>query len=99
MTNYTEIQIFSILYVFGIIVNIVFDLFRSLRKVYKHKDIIVYIEDTIFLLFSSTIVLIGIFKLNNGILRFYLLLALILRYDVLFFDIKQVLCYNFYCSN
>lgn len=88
MAHYAPIQIFSIFYVFGIIVSMVFDLFRSIRKVYKHKDIIVYLEDTIFLLFSSEIVFLGIFKLNNGILRFYLLLALALRNAIIFFDIK-----------
>lgn len=88
MAHYAPIQIFSIFYVFGIIVSMVFDLFRSIRKVYKHKDIIVYLEDTIFLLFSSGIVFLGIFKLNNGILRFYLLLALALRNAIIFFDIK-----------
>ena len=88
MAHYAPIQIFSIFYVFGIIVSMFFDLFRSIRKVYKHKDIIVYLEDTIFLLFSSGIVFLGIFKLNNGILRFYLLLALALRNAIIFFDIK-----------
>ena len=78
MLNLNEYQVFAFFYIIGIIISIVFDFFKALRKNIKHKDLFVYIEDSIYLLFCTILIFLGIFKLNSGVLRFYLIIALVL---------------------
>ena len=78
MINLNEYQVFAFFYIIGIIISIVFDFFKALRKNIKHKDLFVYIEDSIYLLFCTILIFLGIFKLNSGVLRFYLIIALVL---------------------
>ena len=62
----------------GIIISLIFDIFRTLRKNFKTPDVITYIEDILFVIISSFIIMLGILKIANGILRFYLFLGLFL---------------------
>lgn len=78
MSDYTEFQIFAIFYIIGIIITFVFDFFKSLRIIIKHNNKAVFVEDFIYIIFTAVLFFIGIFKLNNGIIRFYLILATIL---------------------
>lgn len=78
MSDYTEFQIFAIFYIIGIIITFVFDFFKSLRIIIKHNNKAVFIEDFIYIIFTTVLFFIGIFKLNNGIIRFYLILATML---------------------
>lgn len=88
MINLNEYQVFACFYIIGIIIAFIFDIFKALRKEIKHKDTIVLIEDFIYLMIVGTIIFLGIFKINYGILRFYIILAIILRYIRIFFDNK-----------
>lgn len=78
MSDYTEFQIFAIFYIIGIIITFVFDFFKSLRIIIKHNNKAVFVEDFIYIIFTAVLFFIGIFKLNNGIIRFYLILATML---------------------
>ena len=88
MNRLNEFQIFIFFYIIGIIISILFDFFKTLRKEIKHNDTVVIIEDILFLLFSLILISIGIFKINNGIIRFYLFLSILTRNISLFFDNK-----------
>lgn len=68
----SQVQIFIIFILNGIIIGLVFDLFRILRLTFKTKDVITYIEDVLFWLITALILLYSIFKFNNGELRFYI---------------------------
>ena len=78
MSDYTEFQIFAIFYIIGILITFVFDFFKSLRIIIKHNNKAVFVEDFIYIIFTAVLFFIGIFKLNNGIIRFYLILATML---------------------
>ena len=65
MIDLNELQVFACFYIIGIIIGVLFDFFKSLRKEIKHKDKIVLIEDIIFLFLSGILVFIGIFKINQ----------------------------------
>lgn len=78
MIDLNELQVFACFYIIGIIIGVLFDFFKSLRKEIKHKDKIVLIEDIIFLFLSGILVFVGIFKINYGVLRLYIVLAIIL---------------------
>lgn len=78
MIDLNELQVFACFYIIGIIIGVLFDFFKSLRKEIKHKDKIVLIEDIIFVFLSGILVFVGIFKINYGVLRLYIVLAIIL---------------------
>ena len=72
------IYIFAIFILNGALIGILFDIFRILRKSFKTPDILTNIEDIFFILISGFIILYTIFRLNNGQIRIYMLIALIL---------------------
>lgn len=76
-TNNLE-QIINFLYfiITGMILSIIFDIFRILRKSFKTSDIITNIEDIIFGIITGIIILSSVFLFNNGELRLYLFLGI-----------------------
>lgn len=71
-----QVHLFLINVVYGILLGIWYEFFRTLRKNFAHKDKIVHLEDIIFCVTAS----LGIFILfqvyNQGIVRFYCLMGL-----------------------
>lgn len=72
-------QLINFLYfiVTGIVLSIIFDIFRILRKTIKTSDIITNIEDILFGLITGIVMLISIFLFNNGEIRLYIFLGII----------------------
>lgn len=62
----------------GLIIGLLFDLFRISRRVFKTNNIITYIEDVIFWILSGFIILYSSFTFNNGELRFYMFIAILI---------------------
>ena len=78
---------FFIFIVLGLIIALIFDLFRILRKKFKTNNIITYIEDILFWIISGFLINSAIFQFNDGELRLYLFLGLsigIVMYMLLF---------------
>jgi len=61
----------------GILIVLIFDVFRIFRKSFKTPDIITSIEDVIFGIISGFILLYSIFKFNSGELRIYVFLGIL----------------------
>ena len=74
----SQVQILSICILSGAIIGIYFDIFRILRKTFKTSDIITYLEDILFWLFTGIFILFILFKYNNGEIRVYNLIGLII---------------------
>lgn len=72
-----EFNVFLSFVLIGIIIGFIFDFFRILRRSYKTPDVITIFEDIIFWITAGTLILIGIFVLNEGKIRGYLFLGLI----------------------
>ena len=70
--------IFFIFILTGFLIGILFDIFRVLRRSFKTSDIITYIEDILFWIITGLIILYVLFAFNNGQIRGYTLLGLIL---------------------
>ena len=68
--------IFIIFVIVGIIIGIIFDFFRILRKSFKTRDFITYIEDIIFWIISGIILIYAMCKFTDGELRFYTIIGL-----------------------
>ena len=73
-----QVLLFFIFIINGIIIGLVFDFFRILRKSFKTKDIVTYIEDILFWIITGFILLYSIFTFNNGEIRIYMFLGAIL---------------------
>lgn len=73
-----QAYLFCIFIINGIIIGILFDFFRILRKTFKTSDLITYIEDSLFWILTGIIILYSIFVFNNGEIRFFIFFGIIL---------------------
>ena len=73
-----QAYLFFIFIINGILIGLLFDFFRILRRIIKTNDIITYIEDILFWILTGFIILYSIFVFNNGQLRLYMFLGIIL---------------------
>ena len=73
-----QAYLFIIFILNGILIGILFDIFRILRKSFKTSDIVTYIEDIVFWLLTGLITLYFIFTYNNGEIRLYIFLGIVL---------------------
>lgn len=73
-----QAYLFLIFIVNGIIIGLLFDFFRIARKVIPTNDFATYIEDILFWLLTGAITLYSIFVFNNGELRLFMFLGIIL---------------------
>ena len=73
-----QMYVFIVFILNGILIGMLFDSFRILRKSFKTSDMVTYIEDILFGAFTGLLVLFSIMKFNNGEIRFYLFLGIIL---------------------
>ncbi len=80
MDNTIAMQLYSLLIftISGVAIGIFFDIFRILRKTFKTPDIITYIEDTIFWICTGIFFLFLLFKFNNGEIRNYVIIGIIM---------------------
>lgn len=62
----------------GIVIGFLFDIFRVLRKSFKTADWITYIQDILFWLLAGGIILFSIFTFNNGEIRSYVFIGIML---------------------
>lgn len=82
-----QAYLFLIFIINGIVIGILFDFFRILRKSFKTSDIITYIEDLLFWILTGIILLYSIFTFNNGEIRLFMFLAIgigVITYILLF---------------
>ena len=75
---YTQLQLFFIFLINGLLIGLLFDFFRILRKAIKTADFITYIEDALFWILTGFIILYSIFTYNNGEIRLFMFLAMII---------------------
>lgn len=73
-----QAYLFAIFIINGILIGILFDIFRILRKSFKTIDIVTYIQDVVFWILTGILTLFFIFTYNNGEIRLYVFLGIIL---------------------
>ena len=73
-----QAYLFLIFTINGIFIGVLFDFFRILRKAIKTKDFVTYIQDCLFWILTGLIILYSIFTFNNGEIRLFLFLAIII---------------------
>lgn len=80
-----QINLFLLFILNGLLIGLFFDFFRILRKSFKTNDFITYIEDMIFWIVTGLSILYFIFVFNNGEIRFYMFLGIILGVTIYMF--------------
>lgn len=73
-----QASLFLIFVINGIVIGLVFDIFRILRKSFKTSDIITTFEDILFWIITGIIILYSIFVFNDGEIRFFMFIGIIL---------------------
>lgn len=69
---------FIIFILVGFLIGLLFDIFRISRKTFKTSDIITSIEDILFWILTGLLILFSIFKFNNGDIRVYIILGILI---------------------
>lgn len=73
---YNQLFCLLIFILTGLVIGILFDIFRILRKSFKTTDFITYLEDIIFWILTGCIMLFSIFIFNNGEIRSYVFIGI-----------------------
>ncbi len=95
-------QLISFVYfiIIGIVLSIIFDIFRIFRRTIKTSDIVTNIQDILFCIITGIIVLFSIFYFNNGQLRSYIFVGIIVGISVyMIFISKYFIKINVYIIN
>lgn len=73
-----QAHLFLIFCINGIIIGLLFDFFRILRRSFKTHDIVTCLQDVLFWILTGFILLYSIFTFNNGEIRLFMFLGVIL---------------------
>ncbi len=73
-----QAYLFLVFSLTGVAIGILFDFFRILRRSIKTSNIITYIEDILFWILTGLLILYNIWYFNNGEIRIYMFLGIIL---------------------
>ena len=73
-----QAYLFLVFSITGVIIGVLFDFFRILRRTIKTSNIITYIEDVLFWILTGLLILYNIWYFNNGEIRIYMFLGIIM---------------------
>lgn len=90
MYSFSQGQIFIIFLIIGLCIGMFFDLFRAFRKTFKTPDWITYLQDIIFMAFVGILIVNSLILVNNGEIRFYIILAILFGLSFYFLTISKL---------
>lgn len=73
-----QAYLFLVFSLTGVVIGVLFDFFRILRRTIKTGNIVTYIQDIIFWILTGILVLYNIWYFNNGEIRVYMFLGIII---------------------
>lgn len=86
---YSQIGIFLIYLISGVLICLLYDIFRAIRKTVKTPDIVTYMEDAVFWIIVAVFLIYLIFILNSGEIRFFMFLAICLGGIAYYFTLSK----------
>ena len=86
-----QLYTFLIFILVGMVIGITYDIFRILRKSFRTIDFITYIQDFLFWIITGVILLYSIFTFNNGELRSYIFIGILLGLILICFQLVNFL--------
>ena len=72
-----QVVIFLIFILNGTLIGFLFDIFRIIRKTFKTKDIITYLEDILFWILTGLSIIYFVFNFSDGEIRGYMFMGII----------------------
>lgn len=84
-----QAYLFIIFTLDGIFIGIIFDLFRVLRKTFKTKDFVTYIEDICFWIITGIIIIYSMYTYCDGELRLFMVLGLAIGVSVYILTVSK----------
>lgn len=85
----SQIYIFFIFIMIGVIIGIIFDIFRILRRSFYTGLILTALEDIMFWILIGALIVYSIFAFNNGVIRGYMFLGITIRCNTVYINFKQ----------
>ena len=79
MTN-NQALLFLIFSLNGIIIGFLFDFFRILRKSFKTSNIVTYIQDIIFWIFTGITIIFFMYNFSDGCIRLFMFIGITLGF-------------------
>ena len=86
-----QTYLFLVFSLTGVIIGILFDFFRILRRTIKTSNFITYIEDILFWILTGFLILYSIWYFNNGEIRIYMFLGIILGVLIYMLTLSSIL--------
>ena len=86
-----ELQFFLISILWGGILLLAYDVFRILRRLFKHGAFLIAIEDITFWLAASIFIFTMIYRQNNGIIRGFSIIGMLLGLLIYHFSVSDPL--------
>lgn len=75
----------------GVIIGVLFDFFRILRRTIKTSNVITYIEDVLFWILTGLLILYNIWYFNDGEIRIFMFLGIIMGVLIYMSTISSIL--------
>ena len=75
---YDQLYLFIIFTLDGILIGVLFDFFRILRKSFNTNDVVTYIEDICFWILTGILIIYFMYMFSDGELRLFMVLGLIM---------------------
>ena len=75
---YDQLYLFIIFTLDGILIGVLFDFFRILRKSFNTNDVVTYIEDICFWILTGILIIYSMYMFSDGELRLFMVLGLIM---------------------
>lgn len=90
-----QAYLFLVFSLTGVAIGIIFDIFRILRRTFKTANIITYIEDVLFWVLTGFLILYNIWYFNNGEIRIYIFLGIIMGILIYLSTISNIVIKSF----
>lgn len=85
----SQIGIFLIYFIAGLVICLLYDVFRALRKTVKTTDLMTGIEDVIFWILVAVFLIYLIFIISSGEIRFFMFAAICIGGITYYFTISK----------
>lgn len=86
-----QAYLFLVFSLTGVIIGILFDIFRVLRKSFKTSNLITYIEDILFWILTGFLILYNIWYFNDGEIRIFMFLGIIMGILIYILTLSNIL--------
>ena len=84
-----QAYLFLVFSLTGVVIGVLFDFFRILRRSIKTSNIITYIEDVLFWIITGLLILYNIWYFNNGEIRIYMFLGIMMGILIYMFTLSN----------